>query len=109
LTNKKREWESWCSICLNVAVFHCAATQPSENADVSCHVESNHSGEGKRGCGLKLCEKCATALLKLYAKDFGKFVNDMETVQFHGLKGSDSLRADVGFLTTHSLLMRNAT
>lgn len=102
----KYQLQRWCSMCFSVAAWGCAKFQPSLLGDEEAEVE---------GCGLRLCDKCASTLRDEY--DWN--LEDMADEMARWPKTSDrdeqtgeleqKPRADVGFLRDGGLLMRCVT
>jgi len=89
--------DKWCHICPTPASYACCALQDEadeENAEVA-EPESV-------GCGLLMCEGCATSLNSEYEGDLKAFLTAMETEE-----RELGLRADCGFLDPDWLLMKN--
>lgn len=100
------ERRRWCWVCFGLARWRCAVDQGGVLVE---------GGEGDgvdgEGCGLRLCERCVGWLVERFEGDLDRMV---EVVQGGvGVGGEDAreliVRADVEFLRTDGLLMRNLT
>ena len=81
----------WCSVCPSAAVYGC-----TKSTDLDVLAASNdESNVGISGCGLRLCEFCASKLVREYSGSLTTMITDLEDeVGMDAL----SLRADANFL-----------
>ncbi|KAF2263236.1 hypothetical protein CC78DRAFT_604746 [Lojkania enalia] len=100
--------QKFCSMCVKVASFGCCTPQPSLST-----TRDSEDGALIPGCGLRLCEDCVEKLRKDFQGDshaMAAAVDSESKTKFEDGKPVASIgdiRADVGFLTTNGLLMKN--
>ncbi|KAF2497898.1 hypothetical protein BU16DRAFT_328281 [Lophium mytilinum] len=98
--------DKFCSLCVNdLAEFECVADQDSLMLDDSgeqCTI---------RGCGLKLCRRCASVLWKNCGGSLQETILALEQSAKEDHENDEELgfmaRADIGFLKTDGLLSKN--
>lgn len=105
-TEAEGERRRWCWVCFGLARWRCAADQGGVLVE---------GGEGDgvdgEGCGLRLCERCVGWLVERFECDLDRMVEVVQGgVEVGGEDGRELIvRADVEFLRTDGLLMRNLT
>ena len=85
----------WCAVCPQYATHRCTKKQ----------------GDGRNGCGLKLCDDCASWLVKDHKGDLTEFIERLivTTVKHTGEEESAGIRPDaVFFLPRGEMLDRLA-
>ena len=90
---------AWCSICPSPAFF-CCSTKP--DIDMDGQEVNLYLGEQK-GCGLLLCEACATNLVNEHE---GKLEDLIDGLGNGGGDGGFGIRADANFLHPEGELLR---
>jgi hypothetical protein len=97
--------QRWCSMCFSLADFKCVTQQ------TSYYMEDEAEAEDE-GCGLRFCSKCEAKFREEYGGDLDTMatVMDLEPRVREDEEpdmSQPSVRADVGFLRTEGLLLKN--
>ena len=90
---------AWCSICPSPAFFCCST---KSDIEMDGQAEDLYLGDQK-GCGLLLCESCATSLVNEHE---GKLDKLMDSLENDGGDGGFQIRADANFLHSDGELLR---
>lgn len=89
---------AWCSICQNPA-FHACHKQIDTG---SARLDGPQGAELQEGCGLRLCEDCATSLIHESGGDLEALVEGIRSIY----KEEANLRADVDLILPGGELVR---
>lgn len=102
----QHQLQRWCSMCFSIATFKCCTAQPSLSGADDDECETT-----LEGCGLRLCVQCEMKLRLEFQGNSHNMVAVLELAP-KAQEGEESIeepaiRADVGFLRTDGLLMKN--
>ncbi|KAF2866200.1 hypothetical protein BDV95DRAFT_505462 [Massariosphaeria phaeospora] len=100
----QRQLQRWCSMCFSLATYKCSTTQESlsQPADVQEPAPLD-------GCGIHLCDNCEERFRLEFNSDSHEMARSLDKEPKARDTDDDLIvvRADVGFLATDGLLMRN--
>jgi hypothetical protein len=107
-TTERREQERrWCILCPTLAKWECST---AVGIPLDRMREDVSKGLPKVGCGLRLCNSCATVLQKTYKGNLNRTVKNMESntriKTFGKQMWLDGLRADFEFFQENSFLLK---